>query len=186
MLLSSARTAAWALRAGGAAFGVKGARCYLAPAVMSSLGEYNARHGHVRVPQSFVVPDEEGWAVEARGLTLGIQVSELRQRKKKNTLLDGDAAQLDALGFVWSIPEWQWQRVLQSLAVYKELHGDLQVPQTYVVPSEAPWTAEAWGLKLGSRVHTIRSQEIFVKDEPSRRAELDAMGFRWASFWGHE
>ena len=141
MLLSSARAGARALRAGGAAFGVMGARCYLAPAVMSSLGEYNARHGHVRVPTSFVVPDEEGWAAEARGLKLGLQVSKLRQ--KKGTLSDGNAAQLDALGFVWSIPEWQWQRVLQSLAMYKELHGDLEVPYAFGVPSEAPWPAEA-------------------------------------------
>ena len=48
-----------------------------------------------------------------------------------------------------------------------------------MVPSEAPWPAEAWGLKLGSRVHSIRSQEHFVKDQPERRAELDAMGFVW-------
>ena len=53
-----------------------GARCYLTPAVMLSLGEYIARHGHVRVPTSFIVPDEEGWAAGARGLKLGIQVSE--------------------------------------------------------------------------------------------------------------
>ena len=85
------------------------------------------------------------------------------------------------MGFVWCIPEWQWQRVLQSLAVYKELHGDLQVPKAFVVPSEAPWPAEAWGLKLGSRVIKIRCSEQYVKDAPERRLELDAMGFRWAS-----
>ena len=71
MLLSSARAAARALRAGGAPIGVWCARCYLAPAVMLSLGEYNARHGHARVPKSFVVPDEEGWVAGARGLKLG-------------------------------------------------------------------------------------------------------------------
>ena len=80
---------------------------------------------------------------------------------------------------MWSIPEWQWQRVLQALAVYKELHGDLEVPKAFVVPSEAPWPAEVWGLKLGHRVSDIRSSEQYVKDAPERRAELDAMGFRW-------
>ena len=63
--------------------------------------------------------------------------------------------------------------------MYKQLHGDLQVTRTFVVPSQAPWPKEAWGLKIGSRVHTIRHQEIYVKDEPERRAELDAMGFHW-------
>ena len=179
MLLSSARAAARALRADGTAFGVMRARCYLAPAVMSSLGEYNAHHGHVRVPTSFVVPDEEGWAVEARGLKLGREVDALRRKKKKGALSDGDTSQLNALSFVWSIPEWQWQRVLQLLAMYKELHGNLQVPHAFVVPSKTPWPAEAWGLKLGFSVINIRHNEHYIKDEPERRAELDAMGFVW-------
>ena len=180
MLLSSARAAARALRAGGAPLGaLRGARHYLAPALMSALGEFSARNGHVRVPQSFVVPDAEGWAAGARGLNLGRQVDGLRQRKKKGTLPHADIAELDALRFVWSIPEWQWQCALQSLVAYKKLHGDLQVPQAFVVPSEAPWPKEAWGMKLGSRVSHIRSDEHYVKNEPERRAELDALGFPW-------
>ena len=53
------------------------------------------------------------------------------------------------------------------------------MPNAFVVPSEAPWPAEAWGLKLGKRVSNIRGSEHFVKDQPERRAELDAMGFHW-------
>ena len=59
------------------------------------------------------------------------------------------------------------------------MHGDLEVPQRFVVPSEAPWAEEAWGLKLGSRVDTIRNSEHYVKHHPERRAELDALGFVW-------
>jgi hypothetical protein len=33
--------------------------------------------------------------------------------------------------------------------VYKEVHDDLQVPKAFVVPTEAPWPEEAWGMKLG-------------------------------------
>ena len=66
-MLSSARAAGRALRAGGAPLRAIGARHYLAPALMSALGEFSARNGHVRVPQSFVVPDAEGWAPGARG-----------------------------------------------------------------------------------------------------------------------
>ena len=88
-------------------------------------------------------------------------------------------ATLDAMGFVWDEFERRWELVRDALAVYKELHDDLQVPKTFVVPSAAPWPAEAWGLKLGHRVSDIRSQEHFVKEHPERRAELDAMGFRW-------
>ena len=67
------------------------------------------------------------------------------------------------------------------MLAYKQEHGDLEVPMLFVVPSEAPWPEEAWGVKLGVSVSTIRSQEIHVKDHPERRAELDALGFRWNS-----
>ena len=70
-MLSAARTAGRALCAGGAPLVVMGARNYLTPALLSALGDYNAYHGHVRVPKSFVVPDEEGWVAGARGLKLG-------------------------------------------------------------------------------------------------------------------
>ena len=68
-----------------------------------------------------------------------------------------------------------------ALLVYKEAHGDLQVPRVFVVPSGAPWPEEAWGMKLGHRVNQIRDREDYVKDHPERRAELDALGFRWSA-----
>jgi hypothetical protein len=50
-----------------------------------------------------------------------------------------------------------------------------------VVLSEAPWLEEAGGMKLGHRVRHIRNHEHYVKHQPERRAELDALGFRWNS-----
>ena len=126
--------------------------------VLSTLGEYGARNGHVRVPQKFVVPDTDGWPAEARGLMLGLQVSGLRMQKKRDTLPQDDVAQLEALRFVWDVPEWRWQCVLQSLQAYQEVRGDLEVPNAFVVPSEAPWPEQAWGVQLGSRVNAIRHE----------------------------
>ena len=34
-------------------------------------------------------------------------------------------AQLEALRFVWDVPEWRWQCVLQCLQAYQEVHGGL-------------------------------------------------------------
>jgi len=158
---------------------VFGKRHYLMPSLLAGLGAYGEQFGHVRVPTAFVVPDADGWPEEARGLKLGLQVRSLRTQKKRDTLPQDDVAQLDALRFVWDVPEWRWQCVLQSLLAYQEVHGDLKVLQPFVVPSEAPWAEEAWGMKLGSRVSTIRSKETYVKDHPERRAELDALGFVW-------
>jgi hypothetical protein len=90
-------------------------------------------------------------------------------------------AELDALGFVWDDLERRWEEVRAALLVYKEVHGNLEVTRAFVVPSEAPWPEEAWGMKFGYRVNNIRASEHFVKDHPERRAELDALGFRWNS-----
>jgi len=159
--------------------GVLGRRHYLAPSLLAGLGAYGENFGHVRVPQKFVVPDADGWPEEARGLKLGMQVNVLRQQKKRDTLPQDDVAQLEALGFVWNLFDWKWQCVLQSLQAYQEAHGDLEVPQPFVVPSEAPWPEDAWGLKLGSRVDNIRRRGDFVRENPERRAELDGLGFAW-------
>ena len=71
--------------------------------------------------------------------------------------------------------------VLQSLAVYKEVHGDLEEPQDYEVPSSAPWAEETWGMRLGYVVGNIRSNRQHLKGEDAaeRRAWLDEMGFVW-------
>ena len=88
-------------------------------------------------------------------------------------------AELDALGFVWDDWERRWEEVRTALQAYQEVHGDVEVPFSFVVPSVAPWPEEAWGMKLGIRVNNIRGKEDYVKHHPERRAELDAMGFVW-------
>ena len=160
---------------------VLGRRHYLAPSMLAGLDAYVEQFGHVRVPTAFVVPDADGWPEEARGLALGLQVSGLRRQKKRGTLSQDDVAQLEARSFVWNLYDWKWQCVLQSLQAYQEVHGDLEVPQAFVVPSEEPWPEEAWGMKLGHRMDHIRHQEQCVKHHPERCAELNALGFRWNS-----
>jgi hypothetical protein len=85
------------------------------------------------------------------------------------------------MGFGWDEYERRGERVRSALLEYQEVLGDLEVPGRFVVPSEAPWPEEAWGLKLGRRVYDIRSRGDFVKDHPERRAELGALGFRWSA-----
>ena len=58
---------------------------------------YKLEYGHVDVPKEFVVPHEEPWPVEIRGLNLGARCSHIRNR--------GDYPQyrsaLDEIGFSW-------------------------------------------------------------------------------------
>ena len=112
-------------------------------------------------------------------MKLGNRVSDIRDKDIYVKDHPERRAELDAMGFVWDDLERRWEEVRAALLVYKEMHGDLQVPRLFVVPSQAPWPEEAWGMKLGFRVNHIRNNDYYVKHYPERRAELDAMGFRW-------
>jgi hypothetical protein len=139
-------------------------------------------HGDMEVLRPFVVPSEAPWSEEAWGVKLGHRVNDIRHHGNHVKHHPERRAELDALGFVWDDLERRWEEVYAALLAYQEVHGDLKVPQAFVVPSEeAPWPEEAWGMNLGVRVNKIRSQEHYVKDRPERRAELDALGFRWNS-----
>ena len=48
-----------------------------------------------------------------------------------------------------------------------------------MVATEAQWPGEAWGMQLGQRVSDIRRREDYAKHHPERRAELNALVFRW-------
>jgi hypothetical protein len=147
--------------------------------VRAALLAHKEVHGNLEVHWKFVVPSEAPWPEEAWGMKLGHRVNNIRASEQYVKDHPERLAELDALGFVWDDRERRWEEVRAALLAYKEVHGDLQVPYAFVVPSEAPWPQEAWGMKLGGRLSGIRSKEIYVKDHPERRAELDAMGFRW-------
>lgn len=155
--------------------------------IYDALSTYKEKFGNVNVPASFVVPvtgDEiADWPEHTRGLPLGGKISTVRskaylknkpeQREKLLALgleLDGKVAANSA----------RYKLVYDALVRYKEIFGDLYVPQPFVVPQKTEdWPEDMWGLRLGARVNAIRSQGTFVNTEPSRKEELTALGFVW-------
>ena len=136
---------------------------------------------HLEVTKPFVVPSEAPWPEEAWGMKFGRRVDSIRSKDSHVKGHPERRAELDALGFVWDEHERRWEEVRAALRAYQEVHGDVEVPQAFVVPSEVPWPDEAWGMQLGWRVSGIRSEEHYVKGHPERRAELDTLGFRWSA-----
>jgi hypothetical protein len=147
----------------------------------TALTVYKEAHGDLLVPQSFEVPSSAPWAEETWGMKLGRTVSTIRS---KGIYLSDDKPErkewLDEIGFVWDDYERRWEVTQTALTVYKEEHGDLNVPKAFVVPSSAPWAEETWGMKLGFAVNDIRYQGQYLRDDkPERKEWLDEMGFRW-------
>ena len=139
--------------------------------------------GQLEIPNNYVVPDCEPWPVPTRGLPLGKIIPTVRSKAYLKSHPDAEG-KLTALGFEPDVKaaanDLRYQRVYEALVKYKELYGDLLVPQPFTVPEDSDdWPEEVRGLRLGARVNAIRSQGTFVKTDPERRKDLDTLGFIW-------
>ena len=151
--------------------------------VFSALETYKRIYADLNVPNSFIVPDVEPWPEHTRGMPLGKKLSTIRSKVYLKSH-PGAEDKLAALGLQMdgksAVNDVRYQKVYNALAKYKEIFGDLLVPQPFVVPEgDANWPADLWGLRLGARVNAIRSQGTFVNAAPERKDELDALGFIW-------
>jgi hypothetical protein len=153
---------------------------------------YLAINQHVRVPQKFEVPSSSTdvdddiapslWPCDLAGVRLGGKVQKIRQAYKANRLSAAGVAYLEGIDFVWDVKVWQWERTFGALRQYYAVHGDCDVPQSFKVPSEAPWPTELWGMKLGNAVIHVRHREDYIKDNPERIELLRARGLRFKTF----
>jgi hypothetical protein len=133
---------------------------------------YKELYGHVRIPYSFIIPtNDDSWPKEMWGYKLGAAVKGIRSglahKDKRKDLI--------SIGFVFDIRDDNYDLKRRMLLKYKELHGDMLVPQSFVIPSnDNNWPdEEMWGYKLGRAVSKIRCGHAH-KD---KRKDLMSIGF---------
>jgi len=143
----------------------------------------NILDGNFSIPTAFVVPDNELWPMNTRGMPLGKKIASMKTKtfQKKNEevakKLQGLGIQFDGLN---ELNNARFNKVFNALKKYKEINGDLLVPQPFIVPDDSPeWPEDTWGIRLGARVNSIRCQGTFVNTHPERRGLLDELGFVW-------
>jgi hypothetical protein len=113
-------------------------------------------------------------------LTLSPLAKKYRLAYRHRKLPQEDFEQLEEIDFAWCKNEEKWEKaVVSALVAYKEINGDLDVPNKFEVPSSSPWPEHLWGMKLGYTVSDIRSSETYVRNDPERRRWLDSIGFEW-------
>jgi len=139
--------------------------------------------GSLTIPPNFIVPNYEPWPEATRGMPLGKKIPAVRSKTylKANP---GSTDKLEDIGFEFdgkvAANDARFNNVYFALVRYKELNGDLLVPQPFFVPDQSEdWDEEFWGLRLGARVNAIRSQGTFVKANPERKDLLEKLGFEW-------
>ena len=142
---------------------------------MEAMVTYRSIYGDVMVPASFVVPrDNDEWSKGCWDLPLGNIVHRLRLR---HDFLSGDTAierknQLDGLGFVWDVSEYNFKKFLTALRIFSTLEQEeheysmmashsmmastIRVPSKYVVPSDDyRWPMILWNYPLGDKCEYI-------------------------------
>ena len=151
--------------------------------IYDALKTYKKVEGNLNVPSNFIVPNYDPWPEPTRGMPLGKKIPGIRSKAflKANPQA---SVKLEKLGFECdgkvAANDARFNTVYLALVRYKELNGDLLVPQPFIVPEgDNDWDEELWGLRLGARVNAIRSQGTFVKSNESRKQLLDDLGFEW-------
>jgi hypothetical protein len=147
--------------------------------VVPALMTYKQLRGNLLVTGLFVVPRSKPWPKHLWGMKLGKTVDNIRSIQH---FVRGDPERrqwLDSIGFEWDDLKRQWDSVQEALDTYWQVHGDLAVTQSFVVPSCSPWSKNLWGMALGKTVSGIRTKGNFAEGHPQRRQWLEDMGFEF-------
>ena len=145
-------------------------------ATKQALQYYQRLYGDMNVPAKFEVPSNNGnWPLNTLGMKLGYAVKDIKYGRiyadKKDDLIK--------MGFDFTITRRRidFEMIMKALLKYREVHGDLLVPQVFVVPSgdeRNVWPEDLWGLHIGAVVGRIRSGHYAQK-----REELLKIGFTY-------
>ncbi|KAL7694483.1 putative helicase-associated [Plasmopara halstedii] len=103
------------------------------------------------IQRNFVVPSEDPWPERAWAMKLGTVIGEVRNRGTYFRHFGRDAELLDELGFGLRLSQSAWQnRVAPLLDIYERQYGDSkEISDNFIIPSEAPWPEDMWGVRLG-------------------------------------
>lgn len=109
--------------------------------------------------------------VDSSGISIGKWVLYIRRRKQH--LEAEKISELDTLGFIWNLADFEWDKKISKLLDYKAKYGDLNPPASFVTKS---------GFKLGSWVSDMRkAKRNNERGQLSieREEQLNELGFIW-------
>lgn len=128
---------------------------------------YYERHGDLKVPKSYV---------SESGFRLGSWIKSLRDYRRsgleRNYLRGTRIQQLDKLGMIWDVSDYQWRRNYCAALEYHRIHGNLHIPVDYVSPD---------GVALGKWRSNLRREYKAGRLAEERIRALEALGMVWTT-----
>ncbi|KAF4034914.1 CCT motif-containing protein [Phytophthora infestans] len=103
---------------------------------------FSMAHPRTVVPDYFVVPSKAPWQESTWGIKLGKLV-----RWNSQLMTDIES-------------KWRVQ-VLKAVEVYQNEHGDINVGEKLVIPSQSPWPSKTWGMDLSRILQRLRTGEYY-------------------------
>lgn len=131
---------------------------------LTALNLYKDHIDHtLKVNSTYLIPPEPPWPSELFFFPLGNVCSKIRESKEiLEVLSPSKVDQLELVGFKWKrkweiLNEMEFNRIFTALCEYKRKYGHMRVPKLFIVPTNSSeWSESVWGMKLGSRVQSLR------------------------------
>lgn len=138
-------------------------------------------YGDCEIGNKFEVPDDKIWPPSLHGLRLGRRLDKLQSSSEFMQKYPDKVQALAQAGWDPRTSKLsdEFTAMLDALKIYKSMYKNLRVPSKFVVPDADPWPRQSRGCKLGVRVAAVRSAGRYIKENPARKAELDALDFEW-------
>ncbi len=136
-----------------------------------ALVAYKSIHCNLEVPDKFAVPENDSrFPQNTWGVKLGNNLKNIRYRDAWSEHRE----RLEALGVSYEVKSLLgFEVIFSALQSYKALHGDVKVPQKFIVPeNDQNYPENTWGMKLGITLHNIRIKSCFKE----HREQLQALG----------
>jgi hypothetical protein len=139
--------------------------------VRAALLKYRDLNGNMLVPRKFVVPADDTWPKEMWNVKMGTIVNNIRA----GSSCSKNRVDLESIGFAFNpqVQLYRYETIRAALLKYKDLKGDMLVPQKFVVAADDTWPKEMSGMKLGTIAMIIRRGDSYLK----KRADLESIGF---------
>ena len=79
--------------------------------------KYYEEHGNLLLPHKYVINEKN----------LSSWIKEKRRAYKNGTLSVEQIEQLEAIGMIWDVRQYQWETMYQQAQEYYNEHGDLSI-----------------------------------------------------------
>jgi hypothetical protein len=158
---------------------------------LQELKQYKLEHGDCLVPCRYSANPSLGRWVESQRKQYQLYMNAKQEGTPSGAMNDDRVAQLEALGFSWTVrrkrqvsqkPALTWNQRLEQLKAYKDENGDCLVPYRYDRdPSLGRWVSNQraqYQLYKKAKEAEIHSSSFSCMTS-ERIAQLEALGFVW-------